>query len=213
MIDAVIFDCDGVLVDSEELAMDVWVEMAAEYGFTLSHADALAAFRGGEMAKCVAHLESLIGRSVRDDFVPDFRARSAEKFERELKPIPGVIEVLNHLPVPFCVASNGPLEKMDVSLRVCGLDGYFIDRVISAYRVGSFKPAPGLFLAAAARLGANPARCAVVEDSMTGARAGIAAGMSVFTICAASEADAFRSIGTTPFQTMDELIGLLGFSA
>lgn len=209
MFEAVIFDCDGVLVDSEELAMEVWVEMAAEYGYDLSFAAALAAFRGGEMAKCVAHLEALIGRSVDADFVPEFRARSAERFSLELKPIPGIHEVLDGLDVPFCVASNGPVEKMEVSLRVAGLWEYFEGRIVSAYRVGSFKPEPQLFLAAAELLDAPPEGCAVVEDSLPGVQAGLAANMAVFAICPPSNAQSFRQLGARPFSQMEELLELL----
>ena len=209
MIDAVIFDCDGVLVDSEHLAMEIWVEMAAEYGYALSLDDALEAFRGGEMAKCVAHLEGLLGHKVKAEFVPDFRERSAERFRVQLRPIDGVTDVLNGLDVPFCVASNGPVEKMEVSLRVTGLWDYFDGRIVSAYRVGSFKPEPGLFLAAAQLLDMPPQRCAVVEDSVPGVKAGIAAGMSVFAICSPNEAASFRALGAQPFEHMDQLLTLV----
>jgi HAD superfamily hydrolase (TIGR01509 family) len=207
--DAVIFDCDGVLVDSEEIAIEVWVEMAAEYGYTLSPDAALKAFRGGEMAQCVAHLETLLGHSVRDDFVPDFRARSTQRFEKELKPIPGVQSLLDRLTLPYCVASNGPFEKMEVSLRVTGLWDYFDGRIVSAYRVGSFKPLPGLFLAAADLLQVNPRRCAVVEDSLPGVEAGVAAGMSVFAICPPENSAVFEGAGARPFHHLDELFELV----
>ena len=209
MFDAVIFDCDGVLVDSEPIAMSVWIEMAAEYGYSLSFEDALAAFRGGEMKKCVAHLEGLLGRAIKADFVTDFRARSAMRFETELIPVVGIHQVLDRLTVPFCVASNGPEEKMAVSLRVCGLLPYFRDRIVSAYQVGSFKPDPGLFLAAAQLLEVEPRRCAVVEDSILGVQAGIAAGMSVFAYCDPHESEHFSEQGVYPFSQMSAFLGLL----
>ena len=209
MFDAVIFDCDGVLVDSEPIAMSVWVEMAAEHGYSLGFADALTAFRGGEMRRCIAHFEGLLGGSVKADFVADFRTRSAARFEAELLPIAGIHPVLDKLTVPFCVASNGPEEKMAVSLRICGLMHYFRDRIVSAYRVGFFKPDPGLFLAAAQRLGVEPQRCAVVEDSLPGVQAGIAAEMSVFAYCEPHESELFSRQGAHPFSQMSALLGLL----
>jgi len=207
--EGVIFDCDGVLVDSEEIAVGVWAEMAAEYGYDLSFHAALKAFRGGEMAKCVTYFESLLGRPVEPGFVADFRARSARKFEEEIQPVPGIRSVLDGLTIPFCVASNGPPEKMDVTLRAAGLWDYFAGRIVSAYSIGSFKPLPDLFLTAADLLGVESSRCAVVEDSLPGIEAGVAADMSVFAICPPEEVQRFKERGARPFSHMNELLGLL----
>ena len=121
----------------------------------------------------------------------------------------GVRAVLDALTIPSCIASNGPVEKMEVSLRVTGLWDYFEGRIVSAYRVGSFKPLPGLFLAAADLLGVEPNRCAVVEDSLPGIEAGVAANMSVFAICPPDERQRFEEQGARPFGQMSELLALL----
>lgn len=179
-IDAVIFDCDGTLVDSETLANEVLVTFIAEFGFALDLGDALERYRGCRMAECVADLEHRMGRALPRDFVPRLRARTADFFEMNLKPIEGAIETVRGLRLPYCVASSAPREKTESSLRVVGLLPDFRDRIFSSYEVGSWKPDPGLFLHAAAALGVDPRRCAVVEDSLPGIRAGLAAGMATF---------------------------------
>lgn len=208
-VSAVIFDCDGVLVDSETIAVRMWVEMAGELGLELPWSRAMHQFKGGAMATNVAWLESQLGRHVPDDFVETFRARLGIRFEQELEPIAGVRAVLDGLEVPYCVASNGPREKMDVTLSVTGLMPYFESRIVSAYEVGSFKPDPGLFLRAAELLEVAPERCAVVEDSLTGIRAGVAAGMRVFAYSEAEEFEAHRAAGAVPFAEMGQLSSLL----
>lgn len=209
MFDAVIFDCDGVLVESEQIAARIWVEMAGELGYPLAYDSALRVFKGGEMAKCVEWLEAQMQRRAPEGFVADFRARSSVRFETELQPVAGIEAVLLGLEVPFCVASNGPREKMEASLRVAGLMPFFQGRIVSAYEVGRFKPDPGLFLEAARLLGVIPQRCAVVEDSSTGVRAGVAANMRVFAYADPAELDSHPAKAVTPFSDMRELLSLL----
>ena len=206
---AVIFDCDGVLVDSEILASCVLVEYVAELGLTLSLEEALALFKGGKMAECVADVEQRLGRAVPDSFIPNFRARCAEAFHAHLKPIPGVETVLRTLSVPFCVASSGPREKIELTLSITGLRVYFENRIFSAYEVGSWKPDPGLFLHAAQALNAPPRACAVVEDSLPGVQAGVAAGMTVFGYAAGTAAAPLIAAGASVFHDMAQLLDLL----
>jgi HAD superfamily hydrolase (TIGR01509 family) len=183
IIQAIIFDCDGVLVDSERLANAVLVEYVREFGLVLSLEEALAQFTGGKMADCVAELERRLGHSLPDHFVPTFRERSAAAFRVHLRPIEGVealVKNLHQRNLPYCVASSGPREKIELNLRITGLLGYFQARIFSAYEVGQWKPDPGLFLHAAQALGVEPQQCAVIEDSRPGVQAGLAAGMQVF---------------------------------
>ncbi len=180
---AIIFDCDGTLVDSETLSTEVLVEAVGEHGLQLTVPEALAAFRGGKMADCIAELEVRLGRPLPATFVPDFRARSARAFRSRLRAIDGALELvqsLSALPFPFCVASSGPMEKMELSLSLTGLLPFFEGRIFSSYDVGVWKPDPGLFLHAADTLGVAPGDCAVIEDSLPGMLAGLAAGMTVF---------------------------------
>lgn len=180
---AIIFDCDGTLVDSEVLSNEVLVEAVAEHGLVLSVGEAVSAFRGGRMADCVAHLESRLGRRLPDDFVPALRARTAEAFRTKLRPVAGALELIRWLSArswKICVASSGPVEKIELSLSLTGLSPFFEDRIFSSYEVGVWKPDPGLFLHAAKAMDVAPEDCAVVEDSLPGIRAGLAAGMTVF---------------------------------
>lgn len=176
----IIFDCDGTLVDSEVLSNEVLVEAVAEHGLLLSVDEAVTSFRGGKMADCVAQLETRLGRPLPADFVPSLRARTAAAFRSRLRPVAGAVELVRSLSPSICVASSGPVEKIELSLSLTGLLPFFRGRIFSSYEVGSWKPAPDLFLHAARILGAAPADCAVVDDSLPGIHAGLAAGMMVF---------------------------------
>jgi HAD superfamily hydrolase (TIGR01509 family) len=207
--EAIIFDCDGTLVDSEVLGNQVLVECVAELGLAIPLEEALARFTGARMADSIAYIEQRLGRSVPSGFVAGMRERMGAVFQERLQPVAGVEAVLQALQVPLCVASNGPGEKMAVSLRTTGLLPYFGGRIFSAYEVGSWKPAPGLFLYAAEAMGIAPERCAVVEDSILGVEAGIAAGMQVFAYAPAGGNPAMAAAGASLFERMEALLPLL----
>ncbi|MHC2621168.1 HAD superfamily hydrolase (TIGR01509 family) [Bradyrhizobium huanghuaihaiense] len=175
----VIFDSDGVLVDSEIIALTVLVQTASEEGISIRVEDAIRSFRGVKMADCVREIEHRLGRRVRDSFIDDVRRATALAFDAELKPIEGIHAALAEIDVPVCVASNGPMSKLTHALGLTKLLEHFEGRIFSAYEVGSWKPDPGLFLHAARTLGVHPSRCVVVEDSLSGVRAAKAAGMKV----------------------------------
>jgi HAD superfamily hydrolase (TIGR01509 family) len=180
-IEAVIFDCDGTLVDSEVLTNTILVECAARFGLHMSVEQAVSRYVGGKMADCVADMESRLGHKLPDSFVPDFRERTAAAFRTSLQPVEGAREILANLRLPCCVASSGPPEKIKLSLEVTGLAPFFSgERIFSAYDVGFWKPDPGLFLHATQAMGVTPGHCAVVEDSLRGVEAGIAAGIPTF---------------------------------
>lgn len=179
-IEAVLFDCDGTLIDSEVLAMEAYTEFAAGEGAPMSMQEAHGLFAGEKMAKSIKKMEHWIGRELEQDFEDEIRARMAQLFEHRLQPIDGAAQLLAALQVPFCVVSNGPRSKMDLTLRVTGLDEHLGGRIFSAYEVGVWKPDPGLFLHAAEAMGVPPPRCAVVEDTLLGLQAGLDAGMQVF---------------------------------
>jgi HAD superfamily hydrolase (TIGR01509 family) len=177
-----LFDCDGVLVDSEILGNKILVEAVAEHGLYLTLEEALRTFRGGKMAECVALLEKRLGRTLPEDFVPEIRRRTDDAFRSALEAVPGALDLVRTLTGAKCVVSNGPRTKIELSLSVTGLFPYFQNHIFSAYEVGVWKPDPGLFLHAAQAMGVAPEHCAVVEDSMSGIRAGLAAGMKVFAL-------------------------------
>jgi HAD superfamily hydrolase (TIGR01509 family) len=207
--EAIIFDCDGTLVDSEVLGNQVLVECVAELGLVIPLEEALARFTGAKMADTIAFIEQRLGRPVPSNFVQRARERMGAAFQERLQPVVGVEAVLQALQVPICVASNGPGDKMAISLRATGLLPYFDGRVFSAYEVGSWKPAPGLFLHAAEAMGVAPERCAVVEDSILGVEAGIAAGMQVFAYAPAGGNPAMAAAGACLFEHMEALLPLL----
>lgn len=186
-IGAVIFDCDGTLVDSEPILFaSVIEEVHGLQPDAALHEGQLLHLKGQSMATVIATLERLLERPLPPDFEARARARMALAFRERLQLMPGAVELLRSLRVPFCVASNGPRHKMEVTLSVTGLLPLLEGRVFSAYEVGSFKPDPGLFLHAARAMGVAPHRCAVVEDSWPGIEAGLAAGMTVYALPAAA---------------------------
>lgn len=212
---AIIFDCDGTLVDSETLSNEVLVEAVGEHGLVLSVYEAMSAFRGWKMADCVAQLEARLGRRLPATFVPDLRARTAHEFRSRLRPVEGALELvqsLSKLPVSICVASSGPMEKIELSLSLTGLLPFFEARIFSSYDVGVWKPDPGLFLHAADAMGIAPRDCAVVEDSLLGMRAGLAAGMTVFAF-QPHGVDPSTPAETMPLMKLMDLRGLLAKSA
>ncbi len=202
---AVIFDCDGTLVDSETLGHEVLCGCVAEFGLQLSMEESMRRFKGGKMADCVAELESDLGRRLPDNFVPHFRQRCVEEFEARLKPMDGAREMLEQLRLPFCLASSGPREKIELNLRVTGLTSFFEGRIFSAYDIDVWKPDPGLFLHAAKDMDFDPATCAVVEDSVYGYQAGVAAGMTVFAL----EGDTVPNELSDRVQPISRLLDLL----
>jgi len=207
----VIFDCDGVLVDSETLGNRVLVEMIADLGLYIDVEEAVSMFRGCKMAECIREVERRLGRPVPNTFVTDLRSRTADAFRRELRAVEGIGDVIDALEVPICVASSGPAEKIRLSLELTGLLPWFEGRIFSSYDLGVWKPDPGLFLHAARTMGVAPAASAVVEDSVPGVQAGIAAGMSVFGFAADREdIVALRDAGAIVFRSMRDLPRLLG---
>jgi HAD superfamily hydrolase (TIGR01509 family) len=179
--DLVIFDCDGVLVDSERLAVRTEAAILSGLGWPLTEADIVERFVGRSATYMHGEIERHVGRSV--DWEAEFEARYREVFERELGPVPGVVdalEVLQQVGMPTCVASSGSHEKMRFTLGLTGLLERFEGRIFSVDDVDHGKPAPDIFVHAAATMGIPPTRCAVVEDSVSGVTAGLAAQMAVF---------------------------------
>ena len=184
-IRAILFDCDGTLVDSEEPGLDVLHELACGEGLAITREQANHQFRGVRMAECIAWVASQLPEkpsSFEADFMSQVRAATELRFLGGIDPLPGAHELLSQLKIPFCIASNGPREKIELTLQLSGLRPLLGDRIFSAYDIGSYKPDPGLFLHAAMALGMAPEQCAVVEDSLPGILAGLAAGMTVFAL-------------------------------
>lgn len=210
-----IFDCDGVLVDSEMIASRILAQEMTALGYPLRPEDCRARFTGKSMATVMALIEEDWGHPLPENFETDIRQKDFEAFTRDLKAVPGVPEILRSLTLPMCVASSGAPEKIHHSLTVTGLLDCFDGHLFSATQVDRGKPAPDLFLFAAKTMGMTPDRCVVVEDSATGVQAGLAAGMRVLGFagaghCGPGYAEMLRDAGAHDvFTDMKRLPGLL----
>jgi HAD superfamily hydrolase (TIGR01509 family) len=206
--DLVIFDCDGVLVDSERLAVRTEAEILTRLGWPLTEADIVERFVGRSAAFMHQEIERQLGRSI--DWDAEFESQYRQVFERELAPVPGVIEALDQIPVPSCVASSGSHERMRFTLGLTGLFDRFEGRIFSVDDVSQGKPAPDIFLHAAEKMGKAPRHCAVIEDSVSGVTAGLAAGMAVFAFAGGVTGSAQLSIDNAViFEDMRDLPRLL----
>ncbi len=205
----VIFDCDGVIVDSEPLAAKVISEMAAELGLQISQREAEERFNGRKIAEWIQELEADVQRPLADTFIPEFRARSAERFQQELQPVSGIKNALERLKVPYCMASSGPMTKINVTLTSTRMMPYFKGKIFSGYELQTWKPDPGLFLHAAKAFNTPPHKCAVIEDSLAGVQAGLAAGMTVFHYQPENPAQVSTDERVVRFSSMALLPGLI----
>jgi HAD superfamily hydrolase (TIGR01509 family) len=207
----VIFDCDGVLVDSRGIDMRELTRALAAAGGTLTTAEVDAAFHGVALADIQRGVEAHLGRPVPDGWMERFLADRAAAFERELRPIDGAADAIEGVRAAgwvACIASGGAHEKMALTLRVAGLSGAVpADRIFSAYDVARPKPAPDLFLHAAATCGHAAERCVVVEDSVPGVTAGLAAGMRTLAYSGGDAAAAARlaPLGAEPLADLRAL--------
>jgi HAD superfamily hydrolase (TIGR01509 family) len=211
----IIFDCDGVLVDSEPLSMRVDVEILAGHGVVMSEDEAHRRFVGKTFAAMIAEVERDFGVRFPADASDRKDHRLLGLFERELKPVPGVVEVLRRIGIARSVASNSPFERVAEALRITGLAPFFGNRITTFEHVAKAKPEPDVFIEAARRAGFAPERCLVIEDSVTGVTAAARAGCRVlgFTGTHQHPDDHGRHLESagagTVFERMKELPGLI----
>jgi HAD superfamily hydrolase (TIGR01509 family) len=205
----VIFDCDGVLVDSEVLSNDVLARLLTESGLPTTLPEARAAYQGLLLDEVVSRAEAQLGSALPENWLEEYERQRSEAFRARLKPVAGAAELVAKVKaagIEVCVASQGKLEKTELSLELTGLRELFGERALfSAHSVARGKPAPDLFLHAAATMGAQPERCVVIEDTPSGVMAGAAAGMLVFGYAADSDAKALRSAGAWIVHELDEV--------
>jgi beta-phosphoglucomutase-like phosphatase (HAD superfamily) len=207
----VIFDCDGVLIDSEPIANRVFRDLLESSGLKLTLDQVMTTFVGSTKDGCIVLASNMLGRPLPTDFGKRWD-KALFAALRAVKPVAGVPELLAGMKVPFCVASNGNPDRMALALDYAGLMPWVRGKLFTASEVGHPKPAPDLFLYAAKSMGVAPADCAVVEDTPTGVQGGVAAGMTVFGYAAATHipAKALRAEGAkATFTSMSELPELL----
>ena len=210
----VIFDCDGVLVDSEPITNRAMAEEMTAHGLPLTTEQCIELFVGGTI-RMVFEKGREMGADLPDGWVDSFYERMFEVLAEEVEIIPGVavaLDALDAAGLPYCVASNGPMRKMEITLGRTGLWDRCEGRIFSAHDVGIAKPDPGLFLHAAKALGAAPQDCVVVEDSGSGARAAQAAGMRCLGFTRDTPAAKLTTHGAEPFGDMAALPRILGLT-
>ena len=207
--DLVIFDCDGVLVDSEPISAGIWVELMGELGLALTHEETMRELVGFAIADSMARMQGRLGHALPPWFEKEFYGRMLAALRAGVQPIAGVAAALARIDAPVCAASNGTREKMQLTLTTTGLISFFGSHLFCREDVDRPKPAPDLFLYAAAAMKAAPERCAVVEDSTTGVTAAVAAGMRVFGYAPGDTEDALAAAGAVTFGRMGALTGLL----
>lgn len=184
-----IFDCDGVLVNSEIIALDALAKLLTALGRPSDLADCRGLFMGKSVKDVVAEIETMLGRPLPAEWGAQANAELLARLRRELRPVEGVAAAIARLPYPRCVASSSQPDRIHLSLAVTGLAPLFGERVFSATEVRNGKPAPDLFLYAARQCGYAPAQCIVIEDSPAGVSAARCAGMAAIGFAGASHAD------------------------
>ncbi|WP_341908678.1 HAD family phosphatase [Polaromonas sp. YR568] len=182
--DAVLFDCDGVLVDSEPITNGVLRDMLEERGWKLSSADCMRLFLGKAVKDEAALIEAHTGKPLTEEWMVQFRERRNQRLISDVAPIPGAVQAVAKIHALYggriACASGADRFKVELQMDKCGLMPYFKGHIFSGHELPRSKPAPDVYLAAAAALGVDPKRCAVVEDTVTGVTAGVAAGCTVF---------------------------------
>ncbi len=190
-----IFDCDGVLIDSEVISARQLIAELKGYGVEMDMAFVSRHFLGRSYPVVLQEVRDRWGVQLPDRFEADYRARLLAAFERDLAVMPDVVDTLRDMAIPYCLATSSSPERMRKSLEITGLSALFDGLAFTASEVARGKPAPDLFLHAAARMGADPAACIVLEDSLNGVRAGLAAGMRVWRFTGGSH---LKGLDLTP---------------
>ena len=202
MIDCVIFDMDGTLVDSETLSNQAYKDLVPE--ITEPVESLVGLYSGRKLAWIINDIEKRFKCSLPENFEQSYRQRVATLFNSNLKAFPGVHEALESIEIPICIATSAPLKKVNHVLSITGLTQYFNENLFSSYEIGSWKPEPGIFFHAAKSMSVLPRNCLVVEDSAAGIEAALSARMKVAQFC-----NARPTLCNTVFSDYGELVELI----
>lgn len=205
----IIFDCDGVLVDSEAISIGTLVTMAEAHGAMIDLNYAHQLFLGKSLEFCFDYIAKTANKKLPDTFEEEFRTRTFEAFKNKLQPIKGIHELLNKIKVPIGVASNGPVDKIKLNLTTTKLIDKFNGNIFSAYDINSWKPNPKLYLHAAKTMGFEVKDCVIIEDSPAGVQAAINGGFDVFGFCNHANLAALQQMNIPLFDDMEQLHLLL----
>lgn len=201
----IIFDCDGVLVDSEPITARILIEMCQAIDIDIDMAYVENNFTGNSWGGCVALMEEKGGKKLPANFESEYRRLSSEAFKKEIQPIKGVPKLINDLAIPFAVASSGPIAKIRLNLGLIGLLDKFEGNIFSCWELEKWKPDPAIYLHAADALGFAPKDCIVVEDSLFGVQAGIAGGFRTVGYASAHTAESLQAAGAEIIFDMKQL--------
>ncbi|WP_088242106.1 HAD family hydrolase [Calothrix rhizosoleniae] len=208
--DLIIFDCDGVLVDSERITNAVFAEMLNDLGLSLTLEDMFEQFVGNSMQQCLKMIETMLGEKPPSDFVSNYRQRTKLALQQQLKPVRGIRQTLDRLSLPYCVASSSDREKMETTLGITGILPYFQGKLFSVTEVERGKPFPDVYLYAAEKMNAQPSRCLVIEDTPIGVRGGVSAGMIVGGYAELMNAEKLQQAGAHfVFEDMSQIPNLI----
>lgn len=208
----IIFDCDGVLVDSESTTNKVLSDYLNEFGLDFTPKKAIDLFRGGALADCIRYVKVEHNIDLPKEFPSNFRHRMKVAFEERLDAVENIHLLLENLKEndrSICVASNGPLEKMETTLKVTKIKPYFDQNIFSAYQINKWKPDPALFIYAAKEMGFEPENCIVIEDSSKGAQAARKAKMKCFGFAVYDNEASLQAQEAELFYDMKDLINLI----
>ena len=211
IVKSIIFDCDGVLVDSEKLAIKALLLLARPYGYKPLLSDALHLFHGKSYQFCFDTIRAGCKLPLPEDYEIKYRQLSFDYFKRDLKPMKGVVNFINSLHVPFCVASSGPRDKIFLNLQLAGLSEKFHNAIFSCYDIQKWKPEPDIFLHAAKQMDFKVEETIVIEDSPTGVEAGIRGGFKVFGLANKNTEAELKEAGAITFHNFKELSHLIEF--
>lgn len=209
-VKCIIFDCDNVLVDTESTLVSVLMNMARTYGAEMDTEEAIRVFSGRQLLQSIRILEQRSGVTFPADFEKEFRIKLYDEFRKGVQPIDGAKDLLKNLKLPYCVASSGPREKIELNLGLTGLLDFFDEnRIFSSYDIDSWKPEPDIFLHAANTMGFLPEECVVIEDSLAGVEAAKAGGFRVYGLTNGFNQQELTEQGAIVFNEMKGLTHLL----
>ena len=205
----IIFDCDGVLVDSESVAIGILVDMANNLGANMNKQEALINLKGKSLNRCMQLISEIIKKPLPDAFEHDYRTSTFKAFREQVTPINGVKTVLEDLNISFCVASSGPVNKIKLNLEITGLLPFFDNNIFSCYTIQKWKPEPDIYLWAAKTMGFKPEECLVIEDSISGVIGARRGGFDVYGYTEHDYNNELEQEATKTFNSMSKLLNMI----
>ena len=201
----IIFDCDGVLVDSLSLSNRIMLELIKPFGISDEFEKVIDNYNGGSLKASLDKIEELMNKELPKNFVQKYRNLTYETFKKELQPVKGITEFIKKIDIPICVASSGPREKIIENLKTTSFLKYFRGSIFSSYDIQSWKPEPGIFIHAANKMGFKPQECVVIEDSIDGIQAALSGGFNIIGLATESNFEMMNKTQAMVFKSIPEI--------